>query len=111
MSDLPFGERPGRGIEWWDRMDLARDVGEMRGDVKGLVTAMARLGAQIDEHLASDEQAHGRQDERILALMEKQAMAEGKHAAAVLWVGLVGVLLGAILLALLPDALALAHKL
>lgn len=106
MTDEP------RGIEQWlDRMGLARDVGEMKGDVKGLITAMTRLTAQIDEHLVADEKAHARQDERIIALMEKQAMSEGKHAAAVMWIGLVGVLFGAILMALLPDALSLAHKL
>ena len=95
---------------WRERLDLARDLGEMKGDVKGLVMAMARLGAQIDEHLVADEKAHAHQDERIIAIMEKQAMIEGKHAASLMWIGLVGILIGAVLMALLPDAIQLAHK-
>lgn len=96
--------------EWDASLGVAAAIGEIRGDVKGLITALTRLGAQIDEHLVADEKAHGRQDDRIVELMEKQAMTEGKHAATIMWIGLVGILLGAVLMALLPDALELAHR-
>ena len=93
------------------RMELAGALGELRGDVRAMLASMSRLAAQIDEHLVSDEKAHARQDERILDITEKLATAEGRHGAAILWMGLVGGIIGAILMALLPDALSLAHRL
>ena len=90
---------------------ILAELGELRGDVRALVSACARLDSRIDDHLAADERAHARQDERILEvserhdrefgeLMKQLARIEAGHEAAVRTAIVVSAVLGATVAAL-----------
>lgn len=75
---------------------ILAELGELRGDVKGLIAAHARLDGRIDEHLEADERAHGRQDERIAELMAKLGRIEAGHEASLRAAIIISAVLGVI---------------
>lgn len=85
---------------------IHRDIGELKGDVKGLVTAFARLAGQIDDHLVNDERAHARQDSRIAELYGRLAEIDGRHQSGQHWTMVGGMIAAAIIGAI---AAALTH--
>lgn len=92
MSD----PRDPRWLQPPDLSEIHRQLGELKGDVKGLLAAFSRLAGQIDEHLVADEKAHARQDQRIAELFEAHARSEGGHEATVRWGIVMGAIVGAI---------------
>ena len=85
-----------------ERTDLImRELGELRGEMKGVVAAVAGLSGQFAERSRVDDAAHRAQDDRITRVSAEIAEERGQRTASVRWAasisGFAGIAIGAVI--------------